>query len=213
MWFSETRTFSSLSFVLLRPSVARASLISHERKSSLWSYGKNTLGFYKTLNPIRRFFFNCRHHPRFWIEKAPHSLLVSRHFLAPVTTKKRAKTSASARRRRRRRRRRFSLSWVFSFWSERERERERERNIHTHTRRRRELFSFQKCSLFFALSLKGHTHFYSHLSLKSRRRRRSSFRENRLLSVANTDTQRESEWECVYARRRRRRLIYNIHII
>jgi len=153
----------------------------------LW---KNPLGFYKTLNLNRRFLFNCRHHPRFRIEKAPNSLLVSRHFLAPVTIDLKTRERVYERKKKKKKKKKILSRREFFLFGRRERE--RERNIHTHTRRRRELFSFQKCSLFFALSLKGHTHFYSHLSLKSRRRRRSSFRENRLLSVANTRTKRES---------------------
>ena len=124
----------------------------------LW---KNPLGFYKTLNLNRRFLFNCRHHPRFRIEKAPNSLLVSRHFLAPVTTKKRAKTSASARRRRRRRRR-FSLVVSFFFLVG---ERERERGIYTHTHDDDESFSRFKSVPFFSRSLSRDTRIFTLISL------------------------------------------------
>jgi len=112
-----------------------------------------------------------------------------RHFLAPVTIDlKNARRRLRAQEEEEEEEEEESLSREFFLFGRRERE--REEYIHTHTTTR----AFLVSKVFpFSRSLKGHAHFYSHLSLKSRRRRRSSFRENRLLSVANTDTQRESE--------------------
>jgi len=90
----------------------------------LW---KNPLGFYKTLNLNRRFLFNCRHHPRFRIEKAPNSLLVSRHFLAPVTIDLKTRERVYERKKKKKKKKKILSRREFFLFGRRERERERER--------------------------------------------------------------------------------------
>ena len=134
----------------------------------------------------------------------PHSLAQVTRFLAlpfsfPLSIYKNARAPS------RRVHEKKNLPLSFLLLGRREREatlaRARERNIYTRTL---ESFSFQKC-LFPFLCSRG-TRVYS-LSLSLSRRRRSSFRENRLLSVANTRTHTERERERERSSERRRRLI------
>ena len=117
-----------------------------------------------------------------------HILTLKSRFLALPRSYShyRSKNSASAFSRRVYEKKNLPLSFLLLGRREREATlaRARERGIYTHAL---ESFSFQKC-LFPFLCSRG-TRVYS-LSLS---RRRSSFRENRLLSVANTRTERVRE--------------------